>query len=86
MNVYPLPELSTSSPLTAPFVTVAFIFAVVEPGFVGAWTSTRGGFVSLYPYPPSRRETLLIPLTNAVAAAPDPFSDLIETFGGYSNL
>ena len=86
MNVYPLPELVISSPLTAPSVTVALIVAVVEPGFVGACTVTKGGFVSLYPYPPSRRETLLIPLTNAVADAPEPVSEFIETFGGYSNL
>ena len=86
VNVYPLPELRISRALTAPFVTVAFIFAVVEPGFVGACTVTMGGFVSLYPYPPSRRDTLLVPLTNAVAAAPVPVVILscpIETFGGY---
>ena len=38
VNVYPLPELSISSPVTAPLVTVALSFACVAPGLVGDCT------------------------------------------------
>ena len=38
VNVYPLPELVISSPLTAPSVTVAVIVAALDPVFVGVCT------------------------------------------------
>ena len=86
MNVYPEPDPTNSTPVTEPLVTVAFSVAWVEPVFVGDSIWTTGGFVSLYPLPPSSRVTFLIPFTNADAAPPDPVVVLIETFGGYSNL
>ena len=85
VKVYPLPELIISTSLIDPLVTVAFNVAILDPSFVGACISTRGGFVSLYPLPPSSKRALLIPFTSAVAEAPTPPIELIETFGGYSN-
>ena len=86
VKVYPLPELTTSSEDTEPFVTVAFNCAGTDPAFVGTSTITAGGFVSLYPLPPCRRVELLTPLTRVAAEAPNPDSELIVTLGGYSNL
>ena len=82
-KVYPLPELSISRLLIAPFVTTAVILAFLDPVLVGFWIITSGGLVSLYPLPPSSKLTLLIPFTSAVAAAPEPIGLLIETLGGY---
>ena len=75
VNVYPLPEETTSRADTEPFVTVALIVGAMESTLVGASTTTVGGFVSLYPLPPLRRSTLLMPFTRAVADAPEPVSD-----------
>ena len=47
VKVYPLPELSTSRPLTDPFVTVALSVACFAPDLVGASITTVGGLVSL---------------------------------------
>ena len=74
------------SAVTDPFVTVAVILGTAAPALVGFSIVTVGGLVSLYPEPPSRRDTDLIPLISVETEAPEPFSEFIVTFGGYSNL